>query len=162
TQQTFISSQLSAISIHQDAHPTPAATQQDPLSPQGSLLLVSQEQAFPDLTAPQEIPTSPPSFTSPHLQGERSFSPPDSQLETVSSQLSVFPTEETQATTLTLQPTQTTSSESPISPSSPRESLLRRLREIKSASSKKQQVGRDVVPDVISSWFTTKEPEVDV
>ncbi|KAH0559330.1 hypothetical protein GP486_004156 [Trichoglossum hirsutum] len=165
TQQTFMSSQLSAISVHQDTHPTPAATQQDPPSPRGSLPLASQEQAFQDLTAPQEIPTSPPSLASPLLQGQRSFSPPESQLENVSSRFSVPPTEETQATTLTLQPTQITSSEPPTSPSSPRESLLQKLREIKSASSKKQQAGRDVVPDIISPWFTTKEvdqPEVDV
>jgi hypothetical protein len=145
TQQTFISSQLSALSAHQDAHPTPAATQQDPLSPRSSLPL------------PQEIPTSPLSPTSPLPQEQHPLSPQESQLENASSQLSILPIEETQATPPTRQPTQIRSSEPPVTPSSPQESLLRKLREIKSASSKSQRVNRDAVPDVISPWFTTKE-----
>ncbi|KAH0541759.1 hypothetical protein FGG08_003781 [Glutinoglossum americanum] len=155
TQQT-LASQLSVSSAHQDGRPTLTATQQDSqVSPPSA----TQSQVHSAPTASQEISWSP---APPLSQEQTSFSLPESPLENTSSELSTLPTQDAQTIPLTPQPTRVTP-EPPVTLSSSQVSLLQRLREIKSASGKKQR-GRDAVPDVISPWFTIKEvdqPEID-
>jgi Telomeric single stranded DNA binding POT1/CDC13 len=151
TQRTLVS-QLSASSEHLDAHTTLDMMNQ---SLPNRTSLTPTPQTNPAPTAPQGIPKSPLSFTPSPSQGQPPFSPPASQLDNTSSQLLVSPVQESQATHLTLQQTRIASLEPPETPTSSQVGLLHKLREIKSASGKRQREGRNVVPGVISPWFTT-------
>ncbi|KAI9766258.1 MAG: hypothetical protein M1840_006672 [Geoglossum simile] len=159
TQRTLVSSQLSASSEHLDAHTILDTVKQ---GPPNQTPPPPTPQTNPAPTAPQEVPKLPPSFTPPPSQGQPPFSPPASQLDNMSSQLPVSPIQESQATNLTSQQTQAASLEPPETPTSSQLTLLHKLREVKSASGKKQRAGRNAVPGVISPWFTTTEVDQPV